>query len=336
MYHAQRHRDGIYYTVDEGLSEIVARLRKQSLATIYTHTKVVDVIREGGQYHLSIQHRRGDNDVVCTNITCNRLCLCLPPHCTTSWKIVQAHLLPQIHSVQTHPLHHIYATGNLGEPTHHKTKGLLSQVVSGDYQHQYFQISYSAGRIATFWHRLKLDDPARFKALLQSELRREGWNEVPVDGIKSFYWAHAVHSWVPMFQDPAVDRLVQQSIVPHPTALPHLYWAGEAFSSIQGWMEGALQTANMVLGMVTQDSSIPSKIRFPSEFVIVDGRILDVSEWKHVHPGSKAALEKRFGKNVDGLHILQSQSSTKVRPRGMEWYTHPLYKHRPWTTIECP
>lgn len=312
VYHAQdrRHKQGKYFTVDEGFQALIDAMAKTSKASIQCNAKVKDIQYQNNIYYITYCRRKGDS-VECLTCTCDRLFLCVPPHVTKQWSIVKQYLKPQVHSVQTHPLHHIYAKGDLGYPVHVRTRGMLSQVVSGDYNKRYFQVSYSAGRVAQFWNRLHLEDPTRFRSLLQEQLAEEGF-EVPLEDVKSFYWHHAVHSWVPLYGSPPVDSLVKKSIEPHPMLLPKLYWAGEAFSSVQGWCEGALQTAELVLEACNGFSFVPIiRNDFPTEFVVLDKRVLDVSKWKEVHPGSRAAITKRLGYDISLLfrHINHSELS---------------------------
>ena len=308
VYHAQRHKKGTYYTVDEGLHALIDAMAEESKATIQCNSKVKDIQYQHNIYYITYCQRQGES-IKCVTCTCDRLFLCVPPHVTKQWTIVKQYLKPQVHSVQTHPLHHIYAKGDLGRNVHLRTRGVLSQVVSGDYDKRYFQVSYSAGRVAQFWNRLQLENPSRFRALLQEQLKQEGF-EVPLEDVKSFYWHHAVHSWVPLYGLPSVDSLVKKSIEPHPILLPKLYWAGEAFSSVQGWCEGALQTAEMVLE-ACQGKSFVLFDAFPDEFVVLDQRVLDVSMWKEVHPGSTAAITKRLKYDISTLfrHINHSELS---------------------------
>ena len=85
---------------------------------------------------------------------------------------------------------------------------------------------------------------------------------------------------------------------PHPIACPDLYIAGEAFSSHQGWIEGALETAQRVLRVMSQRMQKISirDINFP--YLIYDSRLLNVQQWMHKHPGSKQAIEYYLGKDV--------------------------------------
>ena len=86
--------------------------------------------------------------------------------------------------------------------------------------------------------------------------------------------------------------------MPHPNKLPGLYWVGEAFSSVQGWIEGALETAEMACKAM---HSPPRRWRFKPEKkkgeVVVEGRAKR-ERISRVHPGSRQAIEKYMGRDA--------------------------------------
>ena len=310
VYHAQRHQQGAYYVVREGLQALVDKLEMECTkkhATIWTNTKVTDISKTSkNTYEISAIQRQKDTFTP-LHIEAALVILACPPNAVSSWDIAH-YLLPQIHAVKSHPLHHIYVSGKI-KNQHRKVSGVLSQIISGDYNQQFFQGSYSAGRIATFWQRLKLNDPKAFKRLLFDELKKEGIEADANAEIKSYFWKNVVHYWIPMFGTPSIKKLVTQSIVPNPVKLPNLYWCGEAFSGYQGWIEGALQTADMVLEQMCKKNHCFRKV--PQHAVLLDNRVLDVRKWKNVHPGSSAAIEKRMGQDISSVfrHINHTDES---------------------------
>ena len=110
-----------------------------------------------------------------------------------------------------------------------------------------------------------------------------------------------MHFWKPAYGvETSVDTLVRRCIEPHPVQLPGMYWCGEAFSNTQGWVEGALQTAEMTLRRIGDKSArIP---RLPAGWkktcVVVDGRVIDVRKFRKVHPGSEQAIVPFLGKDA--------------------------------------
>ena len=140
-----------------------------------------------------------------------------------------ANLLGENASSSSHLREHWFS------PASHTQKdptSLLAQVVSGDHDTRSFQVSYSGGRRAQFWNRLKMEDPRQFRSLLRKELRKQlpaRLRKKRLRRIRSHHFEHATHYWVPAFGFKGVEESARQSVVPHPNKLPGLYWVGEAF-----------------------------------------------------------------------------------------------------------
>ena len=75
---------------------------------------------------------------------------------------------------------------------------------------------------------------------------------------------------------------------------------GESVSLIQGWVEGALQTSELVLNEITKYGNHSILQRLPQiilpdskkhKYMIYNGWLLDVTKWKHAHPGSRKRLK---------------------------------------------
>ena len=129
----------------------------------------------------------------------------------------------------------------------------------------------------------------------------EKYTNFDLKEIRSYHWTYGYHMWlsVPQFD---IQKAVAYSIEPHPGILPNFYWAGECFSSYQGWSEGALETADMVLTCWNrQNHVVPLYKKIPEkydEIMLFDDRILNVKKWKEVHPGSKALIVKHLGEDI--------------------------------------
>lgn len=300
----QRHPSGAYYVCSEGFGEVIRRLA--SGARVKTNWRVTDVTFNDGTYTVVVRERVEGSRFETHVCTTSRLVIAVPPRATMNWTICRQWLRAQVHSVRTLPLHHIY--GRLWDnqtrnyvvlaPTHLKEKSSrLSQVVSGDHDPTSFQVSYSGGRRARFWNRLKLEHgleklTEQLRQDLLELLEPKFATNLELHDVRSHHFEHAVHYWVPAYGFRTTEEHVRRCITPH-VALPELYWCGEAFSSHQGWMEGALETAEMVCEAMRKDSTGTT---FPTTrgqlLMSIEGRLLDVSSWAQIHPGSRAAIEK--------------------------------------------
>ena len=124
-----------------------------------------------------------------------------------------------------------------------------TQIISGDLS-DYFQLSYTGGRTAMYLRNLYLNYPTDFKTKLIDDFKRLlPQYDVDADSIQIRYWDEAVHFWRPILNisGKSISNLSSQSIEPHPVILKNLYLCGESFSTKQGWIEGALETAKEVL-----------------------------------------------------------------------------------------
>ena len=142
--------------------------------------------------------------------------------------------------------------------------------------------------------------------------------QIPITKIESFYWEEAIHYWKPAFVFNITESM-NKSVYPHPVNLPGLFYSGEAFSTIQGWIEGSLETSQLALSAFeafTAGQYIfrPIKVPKSEEYVILDNRYLDVSQWKIVHPGSTQAINNHLREDISQLfrHIKHSHYSWAV------------------------
>jgi len=84
---------------------------------------------------------------------------------------------------------------------------------------------------------------------------------------------------------------------------------GEAFSSVQGWIEGALETAELACIAMRKPMKRWRTTLRKGE-VMVEGRVVNVGTFSNVHPGTKQAIQKYMGKDVTKIfsHIHPSYS----------------------------
>ena len=322
-----RHRAGDYYVIDSGFDSLIKELNARLKCPVRLNSRVVDVRRRRGAYEIEVKERQGTT-FRRKRYRTPRIVFALPPRETERWTVCQQWLRAQMYAVQSLPLHHIYGRLWNGQryvplpPTHARLPdSLLSQVVSGDHDKTSFQVSYSGGRRAQFWNRLKLENPKRFRRVLRKELRKalpEATCGMELRDVRSHHFEHATHHWVPAYGFPGTKKSARHSVEPHPDKLPGLYWIGEAFSSVQGWIEGALETADLagraMQGAARRRRRAPKRKVHNKNELVIEGRIIDVSKFKNVHPGSVAAIEKYAGKDATEVfeHIRHPRYSWAI------------------------
>lgn len=325
---------GSFYVVNDGIDTLLQKMedhvKTKNNVDIYNETLVLDIKRKSKKYHIITDSHIQSHQ----RIACDRVIITAPPHNWYRWTHIYEHIKPLAASVTTLALNHIYATNRSRQPVrilnrtkfHIKTQGPLAQVISSSHQNKWFQVSYSAGRLANFWYHLELCGTNKLRKKLQIELtsmmRQLHSPPIQLGHIECHYKRHAVHMWRPTYGF-RLQSAVRRAIYPHPIALPGLYVAGEAFSSYQGWMEGAIETADKVIDQLIQ----PAMTKFvpvssiPFEYVIYDHRIIRVDKWKQRHPGSRQVIENVLHKDVTKVfqHIHPNETSAILFTLQTHW-----------------
>lgn len=306
-----------FFVAPEGFRTMIERLAEGS--AIEYDCRVVGVSKTAdGAYRVRCVVRTGHNSFQPREWVSRYLFVCVPPDSCREWSIFALHARSLMASVVSGQLHHIYIKGDEATPRgqHTTAQPLLAQTVSSQYSwSHWFQASYSGGRIARFWNHLKLSYPDRFEALLRRLTGQAWvgtWSSIVTPEIRSHFWPVAYHAWVPV---PNFDlsRAVRLSVRPNPMQLPGVFFAGEAFSSHQAWMEGALETADLAFYAFVDPTE--DEFRPPGPYsVVLDGVTLDVEEWMDRHPGGRKALENHLGEDVTLLfkHIGHSSHAWAI------------------------
>lgn len=302
-----------YLVAPTGLTSLVEAMARDLEDVRYDH-RVVDVVRRSdGAYELTVRRRLGHNAFRTVRLVAREaLFVCVPPHACREWTVFREHARSVMHSVRGGALHHIYvADGRHPKRRHVKDeRTLAAQYVSSQYPASpWFQASYTAGRLALFWHRLRMASRDLFWTTLRAQVQAMvGWTPRADAEHRSHHWPVAYHAWVAGSPHFELDQAVRCSIEPNPTRLPGVYLAGEAWSSHQAWIEGALETAEL---SVERFFTTPSEAgRCPAkEEVVVEGWPLDVSAWKAQHPGGVGPLANHLGEDVTELMLHVGHSA---------------------------
>lgn len=290
-----------FFFAPTGFTSVITKL-SENLPIDY-NCRVADVHRlQNGKYVLTTVVRKGKSKFTQTqSVQCSHLFVCTPPAACSNWHIFREHAKSVMSAVEPGQLHHVYVQDSrFPRRTHslHPTS-LLSQTISSQYDHShFFQAAYTGGRLARFWHNLKLQNAVDFVLLLKEEvMKATGFRIAKGAVVKSHYWPMGYHIWrtVPNFN---LKKSVRLSICPNPIDLPNVYLAGEAFSSHQAWMEGALETADLALASFYD----PPPFKQPDKGdTTVEGRVISLSKWANVHPGGKSAIVDHKGEDLAAL-----------------------------------
>lgn len=285
-----------FYVVEEGFSEIIERLKiyldKFSNIKIQTDCNVVDIKYNNHDYILNIKNRGNGNMRRKTSI----LILAIPVHNMREWKGLN--LDANTSMVSSYPLIHV-----MGKVSNNFTKeqfkivcsSPISQIIQSCYNNNWIQLSYAGGRFAEMMQNLIVN--GSFTKYIKKEFKKYFPKE-KIRTIIPYFWRNAVHYWRPNIKT-TEQNLKSRSIYPHPRKYKKLFCIGESISSIQGWMEGALETAEDVMSIMRKEPKINENRNF--EYVIYDGRIIDVSKWINVHPGGKETICNHLYEDITDL-----------------------------------
>lgn len=304
--------DETFFVIKEGMEEVINRLVKQlstmSNVTLYTNHCIQDIRYMNGSYKIYFTIRK--DNVYERHVRSTSYLVLAIPLCDLK-KIKSLSIEPNLATVTSRALFHIMAKSkNIGKSFGKIiVNSPLSQTISTCYNNDWFQISYSAGRFAMLFHNLYLTSKSTWRRYLESEFYSYFSKSIRIDKIVPHFWRDGVHRWLPNYKT-KVTTLSERNIVPHPRKYKNLYLIGECFSTIQAWTEGALKTVDVFMEIIEKQPAL-TKTK-PKEYVIYDGRIINVSSFKHVHPGSRGAIEDHLFEDITDLfHQYHSMSASK-------------------------
>lgn len=354
-----------FLVVNEGYQELINRMQTHCISLgvrIYNRYGVADVNFDTSVHRYQVcTNYRSDNDFKKCMFVGRKVCLALPPHCITKWSIYK-HLQLQSSQVSALPLIHVYARLDrdrilqlLKKVFHAKEDvkgfhiihdGITQQLISSNYtESDWIQVAYTGGESAFSLERTRrcvgmyglkkaivkdlvnvFKKGAENTTANEEEIETAVQEMIDVDELKPCYYANAVHKWEPAFG--LTPRLASwlATVAPHPLYLPNLVTAGEAWSLKQGWIEGALETAEAAALELCSSVDLIDRLEemqtFPNQIMVYDGWVLDVSKWHEVHPGSSAAITKYASQNIKANppadvqelfnHINHSQDAMRV------------------------
>ena len=343
-------KDGWYFA-PEGLSSLVDGLVETigKDVTIHLSTRLVEC-----DNHLNVHFLARDPSIP-TRKRYDKIIFATSPLQVQHLSIMKTYGMPLVSAVQWEPLHRIYAKvrGLDGRPwpakgltrrelrVLEKTKiispSLLGQTLGvppmrGKSHLPIIQVAYCEGQVARFWQDLILSKghEAFVKRLTQEvnevlSLFFDRKVDVRLTDVDSHYWSEAVHGWWAAFgkgHDETLAVLKQDKV----------YLANEALSYNQGWIEGSLESVERMLGFFEGEATGLPRYTLKDletlkakgkEYVVLDGRVLDVGKWKAVHPGSTKAIDNHLYEDISTLwHVIHAHYSDawrQVLPLQIGW-----------------
>ena len=310
----------------------VADIRKLAAqlpeGVIHVNHRCIDIRKlVSGRYELDLVVRNvTDNTYQSLTITCDTLVLAATPYSLRMLGIARD-IAPALFSIHDRRSTHIYAKSastnvpdrsDVSQRIYKSVPGsILQEVISGDYGSGIFQAGYACDRFERVWRELQYQGPTFLLSEVQKQLDSIHQVEdlallenIKIDEVHmeaGFYHRWQIEARV---TGKSMDDLMRQAVLPNPARLPRVYLVGEAYSSQQGWTEGALITSNLAVshilsGETTSISKHAQPMHGPvtgrRDVITYRGLVLNVSTWRARHPGGSGMIYGHGGENIDHL-----------------------------------
>lgn len=281
-----------YYACQEGLSELVKRIEDFLLERGIQVTKnkgLKSFKLESGLFKLTFQ-----ND---TLVECGRLILAIPKGSLLQLDFFEPYkkILESVTSVSLHRIFGQYKKPWFKNIIRTTTDLPLRHFIPMDPKSGLVQISYSDLHDADYWRNYANQGLTKLEKELYDQLAVLFPKEriTPLLWLLSFYWKEGVHVWNVGYD---AHRIREQLKQIHPL----LHIVGESYTLHNGWIEGALESVDYMIGMkgggsykewTVQELEEIKKNKPEFKWVIFklpnekQKRLIDVTEWMHQHPG---------------------------------------------------
>lgn len=191
------------------------------------------------------------------SLTARNVILALPKNAIQKINMIHSKILNQLldKNITTEALYRIYAqypadkkTGKVWFHDIAKTSTNLQikYIIPYDYQKGIIMISYTDSKYAEYW--LKQLENGTFETELQRQLSLifPDKNIPLANEYKHCYWDSGAGYW-----KPGASRIYSLPRINKPFSNENIFIANENFSSHQAWVEGSLESADLVLSMLT-------------------------------------------------------------------------------------
>lgn len=184
-------------------------------------------------------------------------------------------------------------------------------------------VSYSDSKHADEWNHTASLGEKKLTQRLHGELR-ELFPEKKVPAkplwIDSYYWKDAIHMWKPNVNSTKSRKHIQTGLWEE--ANVPFYVCGEAYSSHQCWVNGALESVEQIMPIVRKhftkqaggdswtewvrnkktftkkDLQELRKLYPEAKWVLFKDRLIDLTQWYYAHPGGQTPFDNHMYKDV--------------------------------------
>jgi len=269
-----------YFILNGGMEQIADELynkllemkkNKKCNIDIYKETSVME-IREGlclnnRQTGHIITSNKQDKDNNKIEFIANKLILTIPKNKLLQIKITMSSvknniekdiidkLFKNINSIQNEPLYRIYARYPLDKKTHKVWFDGIGKIVTNlpikyvipiNYEKGVIMISYTDSKFAKYWVKQLAD--GKFEDTLNKQLKQL-FPDIDIPKAKWFKhcpWISGAGYW----KKRSDRKIIMPKMIEALGSYRNLYICGENYSSHQAWVEGSLETSDMVLNKI--------------------------------------------------------------------------------------
>jgi cytochrome b involved in lipid metabolism/monoamine oxidase len=245
--------------MEQIVDNIVDKLKNISTIKLYKEYTLENIVK--------IDSSDGDDKKEHYEVICNKtikldtchLILTIPKNKLLQIDYLTKHktLLHNINSVQNEPLYRIYARYPLNKKTGKvwfdgmikiSTNNPIKYIIPVNSKKGVILISYTDSKFANYW--LKYVNDGTFETILNKYLK-ELFPDIDIPKAKWYkhcYWAVGAGYWKSKYDRTQIIHKMTQ-----PIPNEKIYICGENYSSYQAWIEGALETSNLVLSKLGID-----------------------------------------------------------------------------------
>jgi protoporphyrinogen oxidase len=330
-----------YYILAGGLSQIIDVLSsslKKSGCHIYTSTPCTDITCDDiNNKYIIHSTRRG----MLKEYNCDKVILACNKGALEQFKILKP-IKSLLNSITIQPLYRIYArypknkdgTYWFSKIQKTVTNLKIKYIIPYDSKNGLIMISYTDGKYAKYWLNLRISDNDVFMSEINQELAKV-YPDITIPAplwIDHHYWANAAGYWkVGYDADLVIPKIIQ------PFEGKSLYICGENYSNHQAWIEGALETAQLVLRKLDGNSDIKkgssSNISESKQYdgggssnkaytlaevakhnkksdawIVINKNVYNITKWIPIHPGGDIIM-KGVGKDATSMFNSVGHSS---------------------------
>lgn len=243
-----------YFVCKEGLSELVRRMEHELAqeCTIYRNTSVTGIDSKTNNFCVVHATDAQGN----SRRYIGKVVICAIPQ--TDLKALAELTHKQrtlLNSVAPISLNRIYGEFPASPQTwfhdipRTATADKIRQFIPIDTHNGVAMVSYSDTRFANYWKAQadKGEDHLKKEVLKHLHAVFPDVSSIPKPNrVSSYYWPAGVHMWKPGVDSSKVIPQIQH-------IMERVYVVGEAYCKIQGWIEGALETVDDIMGSVLEN-----------------------------------------------------------------------------------